>query len=151
MEMIPTDVVRQAMVETIEEIFESMMFMDAIALEKNVTIESNYMVRMLINHPFPGEIVVKLNEDLLIRMSSNLYLLEDDEISEKVKNDLAYEITNTIAGKLMDKLVPETSTFKLGLPEMTDSVFIEDDSDNISVSFVVDDEYYLKIHLYMSI
>ena len=151
MEILDFKASKQNILLAIEETFENMLFMDAEYIEQEVDINDAYMIRILINHPFPGELVLHLPESLVVHMAMNLYMMDEEEVDYKVKLDLSYELTNTIAGRVMANMVPDNKTFKLGLPEITDSVFIEDDSESIVMNFVVDDDLPFKVYFYQNI
>lgn len=142
--------VKDAIIET----FENMLFMDAVPVEKDrdEKIEDPTKVRILINHPFPGELVLSIPIELMRRMAATLYMYGDDdaEITDKMQMDVVYELTNTIAGRVMALLVPDNSTFKIGFPEMTESIFIENEEEHPVFFFNVDDTYLFKVNFYMS-
>lgn len=145
------EIFKKHVISVIEDIYETMLFMDAMFVEDDeveyadMEIEDPQEARLLINHPFPGEIVLTVPDEMVLSMAESLFMLSEDEIDAQVKQDVLNEILNTISGRIMAKVTPQDKSFKLGLPEKTLSSFIDDDFLEAKFKFVVDDEFMVKI------
>ncbi len=140
--------------ESFADLKNDVSFLEEAVDEKIQTIISQGIkdpmeVRILINHPFPGEFVMTVPEQLATRMAQILFMLdEDEEVDQKLKNDVLFELLNVSAGNALKKYIPETETFSIGLPEKTESLFINDSICEHINTFIVDDEYLLKFNCY---
>lgn len=70
-----------------------------------------------LHKPLSGELVVQISHTYGRLLAEEVVGFVDDEISEDAVNDVLAEITNTIAGRFMDALIPENQEFVLGLPQ----------------------------------
>ena len=143
---------KETIIEVIEDIFENMLFMDAIYKEnpENDDIINSVEVRLLVNHPFPGEFVFKAPKQFISEAAGTLFMAEEGDIDEKMFNDVMSELLNTISGRIMAKITPEDKSFKLGLPEQmqSQSFILDNDDSDLDFFFEVDDEFIINIKFY---
>lgn len=153
---------KEYVVEAIEESFENMLFMDAILIDENYDgehkdcqISNPVEVRILINHPFAGEITLSASQELVFNMAETLFMVSEEEATEKIKLDVMNELLNTISGRIMAKITPENTSFKLGLPEKTETFYEDEEDDGMSIelednsfSFIIDDDYVVKLDFF---
>jgi hypothetical protein len=73
--------------------------------------------RLLIHDPLQGEIYLLMPRPLLQKIASTVYILPDEELSEKMILDMLGELINTAGGLFMTAYLPKNQTYALGLPE----------------------------------
>ena len=133
--------------QAVENTFAEFVFMDAIVVEEQETAFIRPLsTQILIHHPFCGEIELTADEDLVYKMAENLMMIPPEELSPSQKSDIFYELVNTLGGRILALLLPESMTFKLGLPETTESFMDRDDDICRSMFFKIDDKYLCKIN-----
>jgi hypothetical protein len=54
---------------------------------------------------------------LLRKISSSVYIMPAEEISDPMLLDMLCELINTVAGLFLNAYLPEDQTYSLGLPE----------------------------------
>jgi len=143
---------KATIIEVIEDIFENMLFMDAIYKEivTEKEIPNHVEVRLLVNHPFPGEFVFQAPKEFVSQAAGTLFMADESEVDEKMFNDVMNELLNTISGRIMAKITPEGKSFKLGLPEkmLSESFIIDDNESDIDFYFEVDDEFIINVKFF---
>lgn len=130
--------------------FENMMFMDTIhCTDESRRINNPEETHILINHPYPGEIVFHAPEELVLCIAETLFMLSNDEVTEKIKKDVMNEVLNTISGRIMAKITPDDISFKLGLPEESSDIFtLGNDKKKNVIKYLIDDEYLIILEFY---
>ena len=66
--------------------------------------------------PYSGELVLEITTDYGKILAEEVYGNTDVVISESSIKDVLAEIANTIAGRFIDGLTPQSQQFELGLP-----------------------------------
>ena len=141
--MIPdSGCIRQAVLDSVSETFETMIFthVDITEADDIDSWESSpFWASVDIVSPLKGYLLLVVPEDLAIDITKTLYgWQEAEEPAEIMVKDALAEMTNTITGRLMERLTSEDKTFELGLPETGDG--IPDVSDDIEpYYFLIDD------------
>jgi hypothetical protein len=73
--------------------------------------------RRLIHDPVQGEFYLLMPAALLGRISSSVYIVPEEDLSEQMQLDMIGELINTAAGLFMNAYLPKDRTYSLGLPE----------------------------------
>lgn len=144
--IINPDQIDSCVIKATENTFAEFVFMDALHQVKcEKEFENPLTTQILVHHPFCGEIELTADETLIFKMAENIMMIEPEDLSEEQKNDMFFELLNTLSGRVLALLLPENITFKLGLPETTES-FMERDHEIYRIyDFIVDDQYRCKI------
>lgn len=100
---------------------------------------------MPVHQPFEEKFLLTLESRLLNEMTCNIYGLKAEQLTKEHQMDTLSELLNTIAGRLMQILVPPSIQFELGLPVLD----IDDTISNESALNLVfnSDEGYLVFSL----
>lgn len=129
-----------------ENTFADFVFMDAISIdEKDVEFNEPLSTQILIHHPFCGEIELTADEELVYKMAENIMMISHEDLTEEQKSDILFELLNTLGGRILALLLPENLTFKLGLPETTESFMERENEICHNYFFKIDDLYLCKI------
>lgn len=99
---------------------ENMAFMEACRdLTDAVRYPSEEIIgsRLLIHDPVQGEFYLLMPAPLLQKISSSVYLVPEEELSDQMQLDMIGELINTAAGLFMNAFLPKDRTYSLGLPE----------------------------------
>ena len=143
---------KETIIEVIEDVFENMLFMDAIYKEvvDDKEIPDHVEVRLLVNHPFPGEFVFQAPKNFVSQAAGTLFMAEEGDVDEQMFNDVMNELLNTISGRIMAKITPEGKSFKLGLPEkmVSESFILDNEESDLDFYFEVDDEFIINVKFY---
>lgn len=130
----------------VEETFEEMAFLEVcqVKIPSDEPPDEGSLLRasLLVHDPFPGEICFVAPRTLLTGMAGTLFCAEDTAISDETLLDLQAELLNTIAGKVMNQITPEDTTFKLGLPETEAKSLMGSDGQSVGCLFDVDGEMF---------
>lgn len=122
----------QEIYSAIATTLENMAFMEVgTEVEEAVrySAEEFFASRLLIHDPVPGELYLLMPKALLGKIASSVYIMPVEELSEQMLLDLLGELINTVAGLFLNAHLPESQTYKLGLPEnlpagLEDSPFV---------------------------
>lgn len=113
--------------ETVNETFESMIFMPVISLPKDMpkpTIEGNHFAKLEFLAPMKGIMYLAVPPNLATEITKNLYgWMDESEMTDEVIQDAMAELVNTVAGQFLSKFLPEDQTFEIGLPTTGETVF----------------------------
>ena len=75
-----------------------------------------------VTEPIKGNFWLFLPKDLLTVIAENVFVMETEEIDQKIIQDTLAELLNTIAGKIMQEALPEDQLFSLGLPQSAEEL-----------------------------
>jgi len=144
--LINPDKIDSCVIQATENTFAEFVFMDALHMEKcEKDFETPLTTQILIHHPFCGEIELTADEALIVKMAENIMMIPPEELNDTQKQDILFELLNTLGGRILALILPENLTFKLGLPETTES-FMERDNDIYRIyDFLLDDQYRCRI------
>lgn len=110
-------VVGQAIAVTLE----NMAFMESAPVQADTevpTTDNGMMARMLVLEPFQGEVQLAATTALLRNVIEVVHAFPDDEVVEEMLSDMLGELLNTIGGRLLTEYLPESQSYRLGLPEV---------------------------------
>jgi CheY-specific phosphatase CheX len=79
--------------------------------------EETVCCRLLIHDPLQGEIYLVMPIPLMRKIASTVYIMPEEELSERMLLDMLGELVNTVAGLFMNAYLPKNQTYALGLPE----------------------------------
>jgi CheY-specific phosphatase CheX len=108
------------MFDAVRQTLETMAFVEVTEQSEELELElppEVCWVNILINDPVQGELRLALPQALLSQMTSDMFGIETEEVTENQRQDIIAEILNTLAGLFMTRLLPDDQTYKLGLPE----------------------------------
>jgi len=113
--------------ETVNETFESMIFMPVISLPKEMpkpSLEGNQFARLEFLAPMKGIMYLAVPPNLASEITKNLYgWMDESDLTDEVVQDAMAELVNTVAGQFLSKFLPEDQTFEIGLPATGETVF----------------------------
>jgi len=109
----------EAMLKSVTETLENLAFMEVFAASKEDPAPSgeNMSAALLFLEPFQGEIRSEFSRALLEEISETVCGLSQEGCAESALKDILGEILNTIAGRFLTELLPQTQPFRIGLPE----------------------------------
>lgn len=120
MELSTTNVA-DAVEAAINEVFESMAFMEAMSGDEEHRPNADqpvFYTRLPIYKPSPAMVGLVIPQALAMAMAEAMMMREFDmEEDEFEIMDVLGEVANTLAGSLLTHLMPESDSFELGLPE----------------------------------
>jgi len=119
--LLSTANVTDAMKSAVNEVFESMAFMEAMdgQPENAPTAEERvFYTRLPIYKPSQALVGLVVPQSLALELAGAMMMrefnMEDDEFEVM---DVLSEVANTLAGSLLTNLMPDGESFELGLPE----------------------------------
>lgn len=148
--MIEHNPLYQAMLDAISQTLENMAFTEArehYDQSYEIPAEELAWAYLMILDPVQGEIRLALSRAALIELTTAIFALEEEEISQAQKDDILQEILNTVAGLFMTYLLPDNQAFKIGLPEPGEGPLPEVDADTISWKLMTGEESPLQIQI----
>ena len=104
------DFLSEALEEAVSESLENMLFSVVYPVEF-------YWGTVEVLHPLEGKVTVAFPESLAIELVHTIYGFERDMITTDIIFDIIAEIANTVAGRLMNVLIPESDVFELSVPK----------------------------------
>lgn len=113
--------VAEAVASAINEVFEAMVFMEAMPgtdEHRPAADEPVFCTRLPIYKPSPALVSLIIPRKLALTLAETMMMrecnMEDDEFEVM---DVLSELSNTLAGSLLAHLMPDSDSFELGLPE----------------------------------
>jgi CheY-specific phosphatase CheX len=83
--------------------------------QDSVTADSDRLQVILpVKLPVPGYFLLAADQELVDEIAGNV--LEVDQPTAAVRSDILSELLNTIAGRVMEGIIPKTVSYELGLP-----------------------------------
>lgn len=147
--MIEHNPLYQAMKEAISQTLENMVFMEAIEhYDQNYEIppEEQAWAYLVVQDPVQGEIRLVLPKKLLEKLTSSVFSLEEEEVTQAQMDDILHELLNTIVGLFMTKLLADNQTYKIGLPENGEGELPPVDADTLVWKLMTSDEDPLQVY-----
>lgn len=138
----------QAMITAVSQTLENMVFMEAMEhfdRSYEIPVEELAWTSLLINDPVQGEIRLAMPENLLNKLTSNIFGIDPEEITQPQKDDILNELLNTIVGLFLTNLLADNQEYKMGLPELGEGPLPEIDADTIVWKLMTSDEDPLQV------
>lgn len=116
------DRLREAVIEAVGKIIESMAFTIAEPLESAQQINDDLIGASLrVLEPHSGEIRLVMPIPAAQALARVLYNMEESDITQDILHDVIGEFLNMISGTIMGLLLPPDTPFRLGIPETAPS------------------------------
>lgn len=138
----------QAMINAASQTLENMAFMEVMehgGESYEIPGDEAAWTSMLIHDPVQGEVRLAMPQNLLKKLTGNIFGLDEEDITENQMHDILNELLNTIAGLFMTNLLPDEQEYQLGLPELGEGELPEVDADTIVWKLMTSDEDPLQI------
>lgn len=139
-----------AMKDAISQTLENMVFMEATEhydQSYEIPAEDLIWAYLVVQDPVQSEIRLALPKSLLKNLTSSVFSLEDDEVTQAQMDDILHELLNTIVGLFMTNLLEDNQTYKMGLPEPGEGRLPEVDADTLVWKMMTSDEDALQIQV----
>jgi CheY-specific phosphatase CheX len=104
----------EMLMKSIFEVFEKMFFIFAEPLRDKAH-SCQMQAAISFSGPFTGEMQIHITNDLLRIMAKNILNLEDNKVTDAIKEDCLKEAINMICGSFLRKVEPE-QVFNLSIP-----------------------------------
>lgn len=78
-------------------------------------------VKLSVANPFTGDMFIAVEPGLLHEITGNIYACDEERSTCDRELDTLAELLNTIAGRLMQAIVPPAVSYELGLPVVPES------------------------------
>ena len=136
-------ILRDKAIEAVIESMENLAFIEVGPAESDMNYEQTvnwldldwYYMTIFIYSPFAGEMRLIVPGPVVTVMAKNMWLLEENEISAQLKEDLLKEVLNVIAGRILIEIVPPNETFQLGIPDAGRDSFLKLQTASIAIDF----------------
>jgi len=148
MDNLQEDKWQEIIAASVTETFENMAFMAvARTSEGDPVIGKSDVLKtsILVYEPCQGEFSLILPISFTTGIAKTIYGLPDENITEEVLLDLLSEILNTIAGRVMTRILPEDMTFSLGIPEPGADAILDQDSQTVACRFIAGGEPFTVV------
>ncbi len=137
-----------AMIEAVKQTLENMVFMEILeerGAPTDIPPEDLVWSSLLINDPIQGEIRLAVPATLLKKITSNVFGIDEEEVTTSQAYDILNELLNTIAGLFVTKLLPETQQYHIGLPSLEAGPLPEIDEHTVVWHLINSEDEPLKI------
>jgi hypothetical protein len=74
--------------------------------------------RIEVLKPKAGELRLCMPRKTALEITKNLFCLPEHEVTDRIINDLACELLNTISGRVMKRVLPADCLYHLGIPSL---------------------------------
>jgi len=138
----------QAMKQAVSTTLENMIFMEAVEhydQDYELPSEDLAWTSLLIQDPVQGELRLAMTKTFLRKITSAVFALDDEEITQAQMDDILHELLNTIAGLFMTNLLADDQPYQLGLPEQGEGELSELEPGSIVWKLMTGDEDPLQL------
>ena len=138
----------QAMKKAVSTTLENMVFMEAVEhfdQDYEIPAEDLAWTSLLIQDPVQGEIRLAMTKTFLKKITSSVFAMDEEEVSQVQMDDILHELLNTIAGLFMTNLLADDQTYQLGLPEHGEGELPELEPGSIAWKLMTGDEDPLQL------
>lgn len=139
----------QAMINAAGQTLENMAFtevMEHFDLTYEIPTNDLAWTSILIHDPVQAEIRLAMPRSLMKNLTSNIFSIPGEEVTEVQMQDILHELLNTIAGLFMTNLLDDNQVYKLGLPEAGEGELPAVDADTLIWKLMTGDEAPLQIY-----
>lgn len=146
--MIEYNPFRPSMIAAVRQTLENMVFMEIVeerGTPREIPAADLVWSSLLINDPIQGEIRLAVPTGLLKKITSNVFGIDDEEVTTSQAYDILNELLNTIAGLFMTKLLPENQQYNIGLPNLEAGTLPDIDEHTVVWHLINSDDEPLKI------
>jgi CheY-specific phosphatase CheX len=138
-----------AMIAAVQQTLENMVFMEIIeerGTPREIPARDLVWSSLLVNDPIQGEIRLAVPAELLKKITSNVFGIDEEEVTTSQAYDILNELLNTIAGLFMTNLLPENQQYSIGLPSLEAGNLPDVDEHTLVWHLINGDNEPLKIH-----
>ena len=138
----------QAMLQAVSQTLENMAFTEVLKHYNpsyEIPVDDLIWSSLLISDPVQGELRLAMPKTLLAKLTTSIFALEPEEVTQAQMDDILHEMLNTIAGLFMTNLLTDSQTFQLGLPEAGTGELPELEPNAISWKLMTDSEEPLQV------
>ena len=138
----------QAMISAVSQTLENMAFVEVLEhFDRSYEIPAEELAwnSLLINDPVQGEIRLAMSKTMLKNLTGNIFVLDEDEITQPQMDDIMNELLNTIVGLFLTNLLADDQEYKMGLPERGEEELPEVDANTIVWKLMTGEEDSLQI------
>lgn len=133
------DTVNTTMLEATQESVESLAFAEVFKSKKPLDInDKTLQVQMDISSPETGTFILQAPHEMIELIAQSLFPA-GEELTESKTNDLASELLNTIGGNFLTKILPDSTSFSLGLPQISSPALPKEQEDLLKWSFTLEE------------
>ena len=146
--MVEHKAIYQAMINAACQTLENMAFTEVMEhFDPSYEIPTDDLgwTSMLIHDPVQAEIRLAMPLSLMKSLTSSMFALDEEEVTEAQTQDILNELLNTIAGLFMTNLIADDQEYQLGLPELGVGELPEVDADTIVWKLMTSDEAPMQI------
>ena len=139
----------QAMIHAVSQTLENMAFMEAMAHTDStyqIPVEELVWTTLLVHDPVQGELRLAMPRSLLLKLTTGVFAMDEDEVTEEQMQDILNELLNTIAGLFMTNLLADDQEYRLGLPQLGEGGLPPVDADTIVWKLITSDEDPLQLY-----
>jgi CheY-specific phosphatase CheX len=139
----------QAMINAASQTLENMAFtevMEHFDLTYEIPADDLAWTSILIHDPVQAEIRLAMPQSLMKNLTSNIFSIAEEEVTEIQMQDILHELLNTIAGLFMTNLLDDNQVYQLGLPETGNGELPATDADTLVWKLMTGDEAPLQIY-----
>ena len=140
----------KTMKEAVSQTLENMAFIEATEhYDQDYEIPGDDLTwaYLVVQDPVPGEIRLALSQSMLKNLTSSVFSLETEEITEAQMKDILHELLNTIAGLFMTKLLADNQAYKIGLPEQGEGEMATAEPDTLIWKLMTSEEDPLQVQI----
>ncbi len=140
---------RPAMITAVKQTLENMVFMEILeerGTPTDIPAEDLVWSSLLVNDPVQGEIRLAVPAELLKKITSNVFGIDEEEVTTAQAYDILNELLNTIGGLFMTNLLPENQQYNIGLPSLEAGSLPEVDEHTVVWHLINGDEEPLKVY-----
>lgn len=136
---------------SVSETIENIAFMEVTPSDSSdifLTDEEIITTSLMVCSPVECNFKLSMPKNLLIEITQTIYSpvdnIDNKIIDNKILDDTLSEILNTIAGRFLNKVLPENQEFKLGVPEIIEEFVLEENERRYNFN-IEGEEFFLVV------
>jgi len=136
---------KTALQQSVAEIFENMAFQELAVVSGNpmpaAVLCSFRQATMTIYSPLQGTLLMTISPAMMQLVAANVFGLDPEEVDSTMESDVLAEMLNTMAGSWMRRITDVSQPYELGLPDTSESDFIDSNTATIHCVFSADGDF----------
>ncbi len=132
---------KEVVVQAVSESLENMLFMEPEPTgdcSDECHSAGCRWAKLGVTAPYEGEMTMICPEELAVQITESLFGGSETTPNADLVADAMAEILNTVAGRLLGLIVPESQVFKLGLPQTGKGELPASTEDTIEERFLIE-------------
>jgi chemotaxis protein CheX len=153
--MVALECLNEVLIDSANEVFETMVFMDLIQTEDISPVSSSESLigSITFRNGIEGCLTIGCDKSCAAAIARNMLGLDpDEEVTDDDIRDAIGEIANMVMGSVKSRIAEDSASIQVSIPTVISGAHIQaglaENANHAEIDVTLDDEYRLKISLH---